>query len=162
MPESREHSNLINREKYWSPAYKDAYEKKWVTIRGSKHMVIIATSEAIGEISRDKSGVNYRYEMPCKTVFEGMKLQYGSTDGEFTNIHDEKVVLNKDSSGILIKKKEFVEFLKISDLEIVWTVLGEKNSFSMSAERNYFAVLSGVYYLENNEIVGEINFYDRE
>lgn len=162
MPESREHGNLINREKYWSPAYKDCQDKKWETIEGTHFKVILPTTSAVGEMSRDKSEANFGYDMPCKTIFEGMNLQYASVDGDFKNINGEIVVTNKDSCGILIKRKEFINFLNASSYDIIWTILGEKCAYASNSERNYFKELSGVFYLEGNDIVGDINFYDRE
>lgn len=163
MPESREYNNLLNREKFWSPAYFDSdKENKWETINDTNLKVIIASTNAVNNISGDNSGAQFGYEMPCRTIFEGMDLQYAPVDGEFKNSLNQIIAVNKNFSGVLIKKKEFLDFLNIENLEIVWTVLGEKSSFHSKSETNYQKELSGVYYLENNEIKGIMNSFTRE
>ncbi|MBW1655918.1 AVAST type 2 anti-phage system protein Avs2 [Flavobacterium quisquiliarum] len=163
MPESREHTNLINREKFWSPAYFDSdIEKKWETIQDSSFKVIIATSNAVSNMSDDKSGAQFSYQMPCKTIFEGMNLQYAPIDGEFKNDLNQIVVTNQKNSGVLVKKNEFINFLQANNLDIFWMILGEKMSYNSRSQTNYQTQLSGVYFLENNEIHGNINSFERE
>jgi hypothetical protein len=163
MPESSDHSNLINREKFWSPAYFDSdQEKKWETIRDTNLKVIIASANAVGNMSEDKSGAQFSYDMPCKTIFEGMNLQYAPIDGEFKDQFNEIIVTNKNYKGLLIKKKEFLDFLSNNNLDIIWTVLGEKMSFNSNSINNYFKELSGVYSIENGEIKGNIISFKRE
>lgn len=163
MPESREHTNLINREKFWSPAYFDSdIEKKWETIQDSSFKVIIATSNAVSNMSDDKSGAQFSYQMPCKTIFEGMNLQYAPIDGEFKNDLNQIIVTNQKNSGVLIKKNEFINFLQANNLDIFWMILGEKMSYNSRSQTNYQTQLSGVYFLENNEVHGNINSFERE
>ena len=55
-----------------------------------------------------------------------------------------------------------VEFLEKNNLEIIWTLLGEK--FTMDETilgAKYFKVPCGVYYLENGEVKGMLKLYDR-
>lgn len=163
LPESREDGNLFNREKYWSPAYIDSYsEKLWSKLDESKFTVMITTSEATGSISDDKSDAHIGYDMPSKFIFEGMELNYASTDGEFKLSNNDIVVINKDFEGCMIKKDLFLKFLEDNQLEIIWTVLGEKSAFANLSKENYFQTYSGVYYLQDNKIVGELNSFERE
>lgn len=167
LPENRDdHSNLINREKFWSPAYLDIYKndkKIWETIQGTKYRVIVATESANGGFEDDKSGANGSYNIPCKYIFEGMKLQYAPTDGNLINIKDETIAMNNNQQGVLIRKKDLVHFLDDNDLDIIWTLLGEKMSFDNSSEEeSYFTVPCGVYYFENGKLEGELNMYERK
>lgn len=167
LPENRhDHSNLINREKFWSPAYLDIYKnnnKIWDTIQNTKYQVIVSTESANGGIEGDRSGANRSYNIPCKYIFEGMKLQYAQTDGNLKNTKDETIVMNSNPQGVLMRKKDLVQFLKNNDLDIIWTLLGEKMSFDNShREKSYFTVLCGVYYLVNDKLEGKINIYKRE
>lgn len=163
MPESSDHNHLINREKFWSPAYFDSdKELKWSTIRDTNLKVIIASTNAVSNMSDDKSGAQFSYDMPCKTIFDGMNLQYAPIDGEFKNHFNNIVVKNKNYKGLLIKKKEFLEFLSNNNLDIIWTVLGEKMSYNSNSINNYFKELSGVYFIENGEIKGNMISFKRE
>ncbi len=56
-------------------------KKIWETIQDTKYKVIVATESANGGIEGDKSGANQSYNIPCKYIFEGMKLQYAPIDG---------------------------------------------------------------------------------
>lgn len=163
MPESSDHNHLINREKFWSPAYFDSDEElKWRTIRDTNLKVIIASTNAVSNMNDDKSGAQFSYDMPCKTIFEGMNLQYAPIDGEFKNQFNNIVVKNKNYKGLLIKKKEFLEFLSNNNLDIIWTVLGEKMSYNSNSINNYFKQLSGVYFIENGEIKGNMISFKME
>lgn len=167
LPEnSDDYSSLINREKFWSPAYLDTYKndkKTWSKIGDTNYKVIIANETAKGLIENDKSEANQSYNIPCKFIFEGMNLQYAPIDGNLKNTNNEVVVTNNNSTGVLIKKKDLISFLEDNDLDIIWTVLGEKFSFIDSrSEESYFKVPCGVYYLENLNIKGEIKMYNRD
>jgi len=53
----------------------------------------------------DKSDAHSYYDMPCKTLFEGMDLNYASLDGEFRNNNGEIIVKNIDFKNLIINKK---------------------------------------------------------
>jgi len=167
LPENRDDfSNLINREKFWSPAYNDTYKENnniWETIRDSEYKVIVSTESANGGIENDKSSANMKYNIPCKYIFEGMKLKYSPIDGNLENSEGELVVRNSNPQSVLIRKKDLIHFLESNDMEIIWTLLGEKFSFySSHREESYFNVLCGVYYLDKVKLNGEINMYERD
>ena len=91
-----------------------------------------------------------------------MNLQYASIDGNLENCNNEIVVMNSTPRGVLIRKKDFIQFLDANNLDIIWTLLGEKFSFDSSHnEESYFKVPCGVYYLEDEQIKGEIKMFDR-
>lgn len=163
MPESGDYSNLINREKFWSPAYLDSEnEKKWETIRDTNYKIIIASANAVSNMGNDKSGAQFGYEMPCKTIFEGMNLQYAPIDGEFKNELNQIIVTTKRHGGVLIRKKELTDFLKDKNLDIIWTIMGEKMSFNSKGSDSYRKELSGIYFLDNDKIRGSIRPFDSE
>ena len=63
----------------------------------------------------------------------------------------------------MIREKDLLEFLDKNDLDIIWTLLGEKFSHSMHREdESYFRVPCGVFYLEEGKMKGEMVMYDRE
>lgn len=164
LPENNDNDVLFNREKYWSPACKDtdANEVMRSVIRNTDFKVIIPDEGAKGSIEDDKSGSNQNYSIPCRFVFEGLNLQYAPVDGDLVNLQGETIVVNKDGNGCLVKKKEMVEFLEKNNLEIIWTVLGEKFTIEKTMlGATYFKVPCGVYYLENGEVNGMLKMYDR-
>ncbi len=164
---SDDYSSLINREKFWSPAYLDAYRdrrKIWDTIRDTSYKVIVSTEAGNGGIEGDKSGAKGTYKIPCKYIFEGMNLQYAPIDGNLKNRKGETIVINNNPKGVLIKKNELTQFLDTKNLDIIWTILGEKLSYTDSRdEESYFKVPCGVFWLdENGKIQGELKMYNRD
>ena len=166
LPERHENSYLFSREKYWSPAYKDTVatdDNMWSVIQDTNYMVIIADEEAKVTISGDKSGCNKSYCIPCGLLFEGMDLRYAPMDGDLKNERGETIVINKDENGCLIRKTALLEFLEKNNLDIIWTILGEKlSTYGTMVGAAYCKVPCGVFYLEDGEIVGKLKMYDRE
>jgi len=164
FPQSNDYLSLFNREHYWSPASRSQNPEHWSKINDKNYKVKVTTTRAVGEMSEDKSGAHFYYDMPCKTIFEGMNLQYASRDGEFKNANDEIVVINPDYDLIMIRKNDFKNFLDENDLDIIWVLLGEKISTDDSfhrSENNHFKVINGVYSLEDGDITGSLKLDDR-
>lgn len=164
FPESSNPLQLINREKFWSPAYNDLEsEKERCNIEDINLKVDKASTYAVGEMADDKSDAHSYYDMPCKTLFEGMELNYASLDGEFRNIHGNIIVKNIDFKNLIINKKELISFLEKNNLDIFWTLTGEKLSYkSNDYDNNYWKYLSGIYYLEEYEVKGKICSFNRD
>ena len=166
MPEKHEDtSSLINREKFWSPAYMDFRDdtEEWQFIKGTNYKVVVASELAKGHIEGDWSGINNTYLIPCKQIFNGLNLLYSNNDGELNNIHGEVLSMHNNSDMCMIREKELLDFLYKNNLDIIWTVLIEKNAYchDWSIEQ-YYKVPCGVYYYENGELVGKLNLHDRE
>jgi hypothetical protein len=155
------HANLglINRENYWSPASNTNQSEKWRNFDESKNKVMVATSEAVGELSEDKSGAHNRYEMPCKMIFEGMGLTYAANDGDFVDSEGKLIATTTERNGVLIKKKKFLKYLEANELDIIWALLGEKRVVGgyHTWPDNLFTTISGAYAFENGKIVGEFS-----
>ncbi|WP_281631560.1 AVAST type 2 anti-phage system protein Avs2 [Flavobacterium luteolum] len=159
FPESPNPLQLFNREKFWSPIYSDVdKEKKWRLIEELNAKVIVASTDAVGEMANDKSEAHCYYDMPCRTLFEGMELNYGDVDGEFKNKEGQIVAKDIDNKNLIVKKSEILPFLERNKLDILWILTGEKLSFSSQDWKNSFRYnLSGVFYLNQaNEITGNI------
>lgn len=164
FPESSNPLQLINREKFWSPAYNDLEsEKKWNNIEAINLKVDKASTYAVGEMADDKSDAHSYYDMPCKTLFEGMELNYASLDGEFNNNDGKIIVRNIDYKNLIINKEELMSFLEKNNLDVFWTLTGEKLSYkSNDYDNNYWKYLSGIYYLAGDEVKGEICSFNRD
>jgi len=160
LPESNScNSNLFNRENYWSPIAKARFKEtaNWENLEDTDYKIIVSTSQAVGEISDDNSGAHFIYDMPCKEIFDGLKLRYGSVDGEFIDSRGNVIATRAHSRGLLIKEKPLLKFLKKNNLEIIWTLLGEKQSYGghQFREENQISTVSGVFLLEKQELKGK-------
>lgn len=163
MPENRDASStLINREKFWSPADLDESKtgglKEWVNIPDTNYKIIVASTGAKGHMEEDKSKANKSYNIPCKTIFEGMNLKYSSKDGDFKDNSGEIIVTNSSSNGILIRKDKLTSYLNENNLEIFWTVLAEKIAKvdKSSMGKYLFGEFSGVFTLNENGVSGDL------
>ncbi|WAC01683.1 hypothetical protein N7U66_17420 [Lacinutrix neustonica] len=141
------------------PIWSEIIDKKTRVYTG--HKVIVTTTNAKGGIENDKSGANFNYDIPCRTLFEGLNLKYSSKDGDFNNECDEVIVTNINPKGTLVKKSNLMKYLNENNLSIIWTVYGQK--IAKSEDRFYhFGVPSGVFYFEKNKLTGKINMYNRD
>lgn len=146
---------LINREKYWSPAYQDVYKSRneWVdSIDGLSIPFIYSSEKACGHIEGDKSGTISSYSIPCKRLFEGLGMEYGSHDGQYINKDGNLVAITYGYDQILVKKEPLIKFLEDSDLSILWIVRGEKRVYvggGMGCLSEYNPC--GIYYLDNSK-----------
>lgn len=156
-------SGLFCRENYWSPIYRHRYNGRiiWDQLEGSNLKYIVTTSEAVGEISSDKSGAHFYYDMPCKKIFDGMNLRYSSKDGDFENELNETIVSNINPKGVLIRKKELFDFLHENNLEIIWIVQGEKQAYSGNhySDKNHYSKFSGIYSFSETELKGSLKIF---
>lgn len=161
MPESHKANlSLLNRENYWSPASKDNEKEEWGKLKSSDFRVMVATSEAVGELSQDKSGAHFGYDMPCKLVFDGMGLKYASQDGDFKNTSGQLIATTTAEGGVLISKNHLLSFLKARGLGIIWGLLGEKRTLGNNDRDLYnaYSTLNGSYYFENDRLAGNLRF----
>lgn len=168
MPEpGNEWNQLVNREKYWSPAYhstkrEEPWEEIYFNHKTTGLAVMSAVQDAKSRISEDKSGAESSYKIPCEQLFNDLKLIYAPRDGDFVNPQGELIVHNiPKSGGLMIKKKILLDFLEKNDFDIIWTLLGEKMAFISHGEQSYFGAPCGVFYLENGEIKGKLYSYER-
>lgn len=148
--------HLVNREKYWSPAYKDVYRDRqgWEnSIDGLDVPYYYSYEQACGHIEDDQSGTINKYSIPCRLLFEGMGMEYDSHDGQYLDKDGNLVALTYGYNQILVKKEPLLRFLKQSGLVILWIVRGEKRVYisgGMGCQCLYAPC--GVYYLDDNNV----------
>ena len=146
---------LVNREKYWSPAYKDVYrsEKEWSEpIKGLNVPFIYTSEKACGHIEGDKSGTISRYSIPCKRLFEGLGMEYEAHDGQYIDKSGTLIAITYGYDQILVKKEPLLKYLEESGLSILWIVRGDKmvyisGGIGCLCEYNP----CGIYYLDDNK-----------
>ncbi len=142
MPESTSRYELFSREYYWSSACEtfrkeDYGEYTWSSIDNNK------TGRHIGSIA--VTAVDYLWEeefdsskestisfyKPTEILFNILELNYSKIEGELINKDGDMICFDPSTtkpthSCLVVKKKELLEKLKENDLDIFWTVLGEK------------------------------------
>ena len=173
MPESTNRYQLFNREYYWSEAFEffksDYYSgKDWVEVtdRDSSTKiadVCVTSINYLWEEEFDKSKTEtLSFLKPCALIFEKMDLAHGLDDGTYVDESGGVVcfaaeVLHKTKPHLLVKKEPFLEMLKENDLEVVWTLLGEKGVIggSLTSDHDYGRIeFSGTFYCSDGIIEG--------
>lgn len=157
MPESHDISNLFARECYWSPLSKE-YEKErveWERLDGSDLKVMLPSLQAIGSLDTDVSGAHFTYQIPNKKMFDYLGLSYADLDGEFNDADGKIVFSNISPLGPMIRKDALQKFLDENNLKIIWTLLGEKNSFyDRDGAEDIRKCLSGVFTMGDHTLEG--------
>ena len=90
-----------------------------------------------------------------------MRMQNCIKDGYWVDSQNNLICFNpqindKFQNSLLVKKDEFLNFLKEHKLKLIWTVLGEKHAYKQS---KFLQELSGVYYLygKNQQVKGKVS-----
>lgn len=176
MPESHDRYEMFSREFYWSPAQEyfmnEYYEgTEWIEVHNRKlgeyvTKVNVTAQSFICSEDIDKSKEEtISFLKPSKLIYEGMRLKYSKNEGEFLNPLDEVQcfatnVYHDSKSYLLVKKNPFLQFLQEKNLNVVWTVLGEKQIIGGRAFGNSYLgrlEISGAYYFDNDSIIGRLN-----
>ena len=145
---------LVNREKFWSPAYKDVYrnEKDWTdAIEGLNVPIIYSTEKACGHIEGDQSGTISKFSIPCRRLFEGLGMDYDAHDGQYVDKNGNIIAITYGYDQILVKKAPLLEFLEQNGLTMLWIVRGEKRVYvsgGIGCLCEYDPC--GIYYLDDN------------
>jgi len=172
MPESHDEIDLFLGEFFWSPNYEyhdDRYYGRdgWTTeCRGPEIPAeIMATTE---QYAHEASGydcsinANIHVYMPCKLVVSQMGLDQPKVDGKWYGPSGELIVFDpsveEQGPGVLLVRKDtFQRFLKDNQLDLLWTVLGEKWMVGGPMEKEYegHMTISGAYGLQGCRIIGQ-------
>lgn len=98
---------------------------------------------------------------PIPMLYHGMKMNNAIKDGYWVDSEDNLICFNpeiddKFQNSLLVKKDEFLIFLKEHKLKLVWTILGEKHAYK---ESKFLQKLSGIYYLygRNQQVKGDVS-----
>lgn len=177
MPESQDNYQIFSREYYWSFAHKyfqkEYYDSgQWQNVRnrGSDKTVaqVMVTSESYHweeEFDESKESTLHILK-PCADLYEKLKLVYSDREGEFVDEQGELIcfdpsVYHNCKSFLLIQKDNLLKYLQENDLQILWTILGEKIIIGgwPRNETDYPGrqEINGVYYLNKGVIEGKSN-----
>lgn len=168
MPESSTYHRMFLRELIWSSSYQ-VYDsgKYWYSLdKGAdpKAKVLVTVDEYTWERGYDCSieeTVSVLY--PSKFLFDLLKLQFSKSDEAFVDADGQIVAINSSVRknlgpyGLLVKKDFLLNVLTENKLDIVWTVLGEKQTL-YDYDRNVpdFLEFSGTYSVEDAGVTGTI------
>ena len=121
--------------------------------------VIPSVDFHIWESTYGNDGISFY--IPNPIIYHGMKMQNSIKDGYWIDLQNNVICFNPQindefQNSLLVKKNEFLNFLKERKLKLIWTVLGEKNSYKQS---KFLQKISGVYYLhgKNQQVKGDIS-----
>ena len=174
MPEKIQNYSVFSKEYYWSPAYINEFlendEVCWQEIK--KNQSNWQDKEIIAEVLPTTEGYLWEEEgvsflTPRGEAFEEMQLNSSSVPSCWYYDNGELVcfdpyVFGEKRSELLMNKKLLEEYLKENKLKIIWTILGQKQKLGSSNHPPHWLEMSGVYYLENNGINGEMSYFTRE
>lgn len=180
MPQSVDRYEIFSREYYWSPAFrffkKPYYSgETWREIhdpesRRSIGEVTVTTESFFWEEGYDCSKEDtISFLKPSETIYDGLEMMFSKREGELVNRKGKLIcfdpsVNNKSLSCLLVRKKDLTKFLGKTDLSVFWTVLGEKQIVGGNTYKGDMIKrleISGVYYFDGNNIVGNINTFVR-
>lgn len=174
LPEARRLSNIFSHEYFQSIAfnyYKDGEDWNEVYSRKTNKLVgeVLRTTEEFTweeEFDCSKDGTITFYK-PSSIIKRALCLDYTLNEGEFSNKAGEIICMdpavnNNTISGLLIRKKELVEFLEKENLILMWSVIGEKQMLGGSwskSEYNGRMNISGLYFLQDGKVNGNLRTY---
>lgn len=165
--------NVYSREYYWSPAYISSVIEQnngteWDDVFDEDNQkiasVIKTASTFLWEEEFDFSKErNITFKKPARKIFTGMKLKYGTKEGELISENGAVVcfaacVYNRSESNLLIREKEFKQFLQQHDLRVIWVVNCEKRMIGGDTNDDYNynqAFKDGVFYYKNDKLTYE-------
>ena len=106
--------------------------------------------------------------IPSAWLMKNMELRWSGEYFKFRNSNNEVVAFNPlnelSPANFFISKNKLVNFLTENNLDIIWTVLGERQLIGGNHNEWHGRLeLSGVYWLKNGVIDGEkLNTWHRE
>ncbi|MGM0587119.1 MAG: ATP-binding protein [Bacteroidota bacterium] len=177
MPESVNLYQMFSREYYWSPAY-NTFNSEYYGLIDRRSIIDKSSGQEISKAI--PTAINYMWEeqydaskestlsflKPAKKIFDMLCLKYSKVDGELVD-DDGSIICfdpctnNSTHSCLLVRKSEFLEKLDEVNLNILWTLLGEKQRRGVNySPSSYLGRLeiSGVVYFEGGDLKSEINF----
>lgn len=160
---------IFNREFAWSPSVDDILGDYWADCEAEVERVLPAYVHYLWEEGYDYSKEeNVSFAIPCPTIVKDLKLKQGKYDGYFYSPSGDLVAfdgrITKTFSGLIIRKDYLEEFLKLNNLRMFWSCIGEKQYFKEQYyQEQEYSQWSGFYWMnETLEIEGHIRLVGDE
>jgi hypothetical protein len=174
MPENRECFEVYDKEYYWSDAFYSVYGSDlWEDLVDESTVVGqvgITNYHYFWENEQDFSKDNtLSYLKPSKLLYDILKIGPSKYDGKYSNQMGDIICVDpsvdgKGNSSLLVRKDELLNALDENNLDIFWTILGEKN-IRQKNDDEYIEgqVISGIAYFDKKkkELKTEMNFFKR-
>jgi hypothetical protein len=175
MPEASDRYQVFDREYYWSKAHQ--YFNNYY-YGGLEHHEMELKDASKSKIEVTLTSCNYSWEKgndgsiegslnilkPSSFIYDGMGLKPTRNVAEFVNENNEPCcfspsLANKDNAYLLVNKRLFLEYLESNKLNVIWTILGEKNIIGGLSSKEYSGRLeiNGAYKLNAQGLEGVIN-----
>ena len=142
MPESASRYELFSREYYWSPACEsfrrqNYREYTWSEIHDKTSrkyigkVAVTAVDYLWGEQFDASKESSISFYKPSELLFSLLDLQYSKIEGKLMSKNGEVIcfdpcVTHPTHSCLIVRKGELLNALEANNLNIFWTVLGEK------------------------------------
>lgn len=169
MPEPTDIIHISLGEFFWSPVYRQTIVgygiNDWTmgTFEELPVEVLVTSIDFLYESSEFDCSLDesIRIALPAEPIVAGMGLQWAGVEGRFENSEGQLTafdpsVFESGPGAILVRQDAFRKYMKENDLELFWTLLGEKQLIG-DWSRNSLGWLevSGAYRLTPDGIVGE-------
>ena len=166
MPEPKENDQLFNKEYYNSKTFKDMnkinnLEKTDLKLDKKTFQLILPTTTYLK--SERSNMIKNNYSKLSNSLFKGLDLKYNeyntfNYDSENNLISFDTIELEGfRENNLIIRKKELLDYLNENNLNIFFTILGEKRI--LDHENSKLQSFSGVYYFKNDKLKGSLKFY---
>ncbi|WP_439840289.1 AVAST type 2 anti-phage system protein Avs2 [Aeromonas veronii] len=176
MPEGSDRYELFNREYYWSVAFSSFNDngiENWVEVTDRDtnikvaDVAITSISYLWGEEFDHSKKEALKFLKPSFLIYHKMNMKHGVEEGSYIDEKGNVIcfsaeALNNTQAHLLVKKEPFVRMLKDCHLNVVWTLLGEKDilSSSLSPHHQYARTeFSGAFYLNEDAVKGKYKTY---
>jgi hypothetical protein len=173
MPESQSIYRVFLGEFHWGPAYLfhnvPYYNHPGWSRVNDENMTseFHATTETyLKESPKYDCSIDdgYKIEVPTKLIADGMDLNWRSIEGNYYDqrgalIAFDPSVRHDGPHALLIRKKEFLNFLKVNGYDILWTVYGEKYQYTGSpGSEGWYGRLEidGAYRMMAGQLAGAL------
>lgn len=147
LPEARHLYEIFSREYYWSAGFDNltgriTNPEEWIPINNRE------VGDFLGHVHRTTEYFNWEEEFDCSKksairfykpemfLQQGLQLSFSSAEGELKDDSGKRICFDPSvqfdtTSGLLIRKEELLSFLAERKLNIMWTVIGEKQILEM-------------------------------
>jgi hypothetical protein len=171
MPEPLEIRDAFLGEFCWAPSFasygQGGGSMPWVRPeKGAPGDVLVATTVYKGGFGEVDGSVkeSFSLDLPAPWLAAGMGLSWRGRSGEFFDHRGELLaqdpsVNEKGPGTLLVRRDEFLAFLRSHDLDVFWALFGEKRILPAAGGSDYpMTELSGAYWYERTELTGEMSY----
>jgi hypothetical protein len=170
MPERGDIRHVFLGECFWAPAFRETIAETnsddWS--RGSFDRIPMAILPTTVDYVCESSGFDCSIDeslsirLPVAAIANGMKLRWNGVEGQYIDQNDrvtafDPSVFEAGPGALLMRPDALKKYLAENELELFWTLLGEKQligGHTAHLDNSGWLQVSGVYRLTSSGIVG--------